>query len=77
MLKNKTKIVAIFLILVLLFSTTFVLANNETNDNELMPISTDTDTDNNEISNSIEESVDNTTIQEDNYKKRWKSFGLC
>ena len=69
MLKNKTKIVAIFLILVLLFSTTFVLANNETNDNELMPISTDTDTDNNEISNSIEESVDNTTIQEDNYKK--------
>lgn len=79
MLKNKTKIIAIFLILVLLFSATFVLADNETNDNEIMPISTDTDndidtdndadTDTDEISDSIEESVDNTTLQEDNYKK--------
>lgn len=73
MLRNKTKIIAIFLILVLLLSTTFVLADNDTKDNEIMPISTDTDTDadndTDEISDSIEESVDNTTLQEDNYKK--------
>lgn len=69
MLKNKTKIITIFLILVLLFSATFVLADNETNDNEIMPISTDIDMDNDESSNSIEDSVDNTTLQEDNYKK--------
>jgi len=38
MLKTKTKILAIFLIIVLLFST-IVLADNEASENEIMPIS--------------------------------------
>ena len=67
MLKNKTKIIATFLILILLFSTTFVFAENETSDNEIMPISADTEI--NEISESVESSSGNNTLQEENYKK--------
>lgn len=66
MLKNKTKIIAIFITLILLFSTTFVLAENETIDNTTTPISTDT----NEIENSIENEVNDTlSAEEENYKK--------
>lgn len=67
MLKNKTKIIAIFLTLILLFSPTFVFAENETSDNGAMPISTDTST--NEVENSIEDMTDNETLKEDTYKK--------
>lgn len=63
MQKNKTKIIAIFLTLILLFSTTLVFADNETGDNEIMPISTDTST------NEVENMTSNTQTQEDNYKK--------
>lgn len=67
MQKNKTKIIAIFLTLILLFSTTFVFADNETSDNEIMPISTDTSTD--EVEDSVENITSNVQAQEDNYKK--------
>lgn len=76
MLKNKTKIIAIFLTLILLFSATCVFAENETNSeviNEgIMPISSDTNT--NEIENSVENptnnsGIDNSGLQGDNYKK--------
>lgn len=56
MLKNKTKIILIFLIAILLFSTTCVFANNETNDEGIMPISEDS-------------STTSITSQEDTYKK--------
>ena len=36
--KNKTKFIAIFLILILLFSTTFVFADNEISEDETMAI---------------------------------------
>ena len=65
MLKNKTKIISIFLILILLFSATSVFANNETNDNGIMPISTDTPTE--EIAE--ENTVTNNQSQENSYKK--------
>lgn len=67
MLKNKTKFIAIFLILILLFSTTFVFADNETSDYGTMAISADTATD--EIENSVENITTNAGLQEDNYKK--------
>lgn len=67
MLKNKTKFIAIFLILILLFSTTFVFADNETSDYGTMAISADTVTD--EIENSVENITTNAGLQEDNYKK--------
>lgn len=67
MLKNKTKIIAVFLALILLFSTTFVFADNETSDNESIAISTDTSTD--EIENSVENITSNAQSQEDSYKK--------
>lgn len=67
MLKNKTKFIAIFLILILLFSTTFVFADNETGDDGTMAISADTATD--EIEDSIENTTTSAGLQEDNYKK--------
>lgn len=67
MLKNKTKIIAFFLVLFLLFSTTFVFAHNETSeDYGTMPISEESE------SNAIEENIENTTsnaqMQENSYK---------
>lgn len=67
MLKNKTKIIAVFLVLILLFSTTSVLADNETSDSEPMPISADISTD--EIEDSVENMTSNVQAQEDSYKK--------
>lgn len=67
MLKNKTKFIAIFLILILLFSTTFVLADNENSDNETTEITTDAVT--NEVENSNEDPIAAPGLQEDNYKK--------
>lgn len=58
MFKNKTKFIVIFLVLILLFSATFVFADNETSENEISTISADSAT------NPV-----NTGIQEDNYKK--------
>lgn len=65
MLKNKTKIIAIFLILILLFSTTFVLADNEVSDTG----TTSTNTESEQIENSIENEVINSSLQQDTYKK--------
>ena len=65
MQKNKTKIIAIFTILILLFSTTFVFAENEVSDNPTTPISTET----NEIENSIENEVNDSQSLEETYKK--------
>lgn len=67
MLKNKTKIIVVFLVLILLFSTASVFADNKTSDNEPMPISADTSTD--EIEDSIENITSNVQAQEDSYKK--------
>lgn len=68
MLKNKTKIIAFFLVLFLLFSTTFVLADNESSeDYGTMPISDESETD--VISENIEDITSNTQSQEDSYKK--------
>ena len=61
MLKNKTKIIAVFLALILLFSTTCVFADNETSADEPTVISTDTSTD------EIEESVENIVSDEHNH----------
>ena len=68
MQKNKTKIIAFFLVLFLLLSTSFVFAHNETSeDHGTMLISEESET------NLIEENVENTTSnvqsQEDSYKK--------
>lgn len=65
MLKNKTKIIAIFLVLILLFSTSSVFADNETSNNETTAISTDTS----EVENSIENANSDAQAQEDSYKK--------
>ena len=67
MLKNKTKIIAIFLALILLLSTTSVFADNEINDNGTTAISTDTHTE--EIEDSVEDVTSNAQTQNDNYKK--------
>ena len=67
MLKNKTKIITIFLILILLFSTVSVLADDEVNENEIMPISTDNATE--EVQNAVENATSNAQAQEDSYKK--------
>lgn len=58
MLKNKTKIIAIFLALILLFSSTYVFADNETSDDEQIAISTEESTD------EIEETVENIVSDE-------------
>lgn len=63
MLKNTTKIVAIFLVLVLLFSTTFVFADNENNE-----ISTN-ETATEETQNNSENQISNSNKQENTYKK--------
>lgn len=65
MLKNKTKIISILLILILLFSTTFVLADNEVSDNG----TTTTNTESEQAENSIENEVVNSSLQQDSYKK--------
>lgn len=67
MLKNTTKFIAIFLVLILLFSTNFVFADNENSNDETMEISANTET--NEIEDSIEDTTANTELQEDTYKK--------
>lgn len=64
MLKNKTKIILIFLILILLFSTTFVFADNETNDEGIMTISEDS-----EEKPINDNSSSNIQSQENTYKK--------
>lgn len=61
MLKNKTKIIVVFLALILLFSTFSVFADNETSDNEPTAISTDTSAD------EIEDSVENIVSDEHNH----------
>lgn len=66
MLKNKTKIIAVFLALILLFSTTCVFADNETSDNEPTAISTDISTD--EIEDSVENMTTDAQAQEDSFK---------
>lgn len=63
MLKKKTKFITILLILILTFSSTFVMAENETDNEGIMPISTD----GNEVP--IEENSTANTPQDDNYKK--------
>lgn len=70
MTKNKTKFILVFLIIALLFSSTFVFADNE--ESTAVPISDESETTPVEI-NSAEESVTesnaNTQAQEDSYKK--------
>lgn len=67
MLKNKTKIIAIFLTLILLLSTTFVFADNENSDNGTIAVSTNTSTD--EIENSVENIASNAQSKDNSYKK--------
>lgn len=59
MLKNRTKIIALFLVLILLFSATLVFADNETADDGIMPISED----------NAETMNPNARVDENNYKK--------
>ncbi len=59
MLKNKTKIILLFLVFILLFSATFVFADNESVDEGIMPIS----------ENSTEAVNPNARTDESNYKK--------
>lgn len=59
MLKNKTKIITLFLVLILLFSATFVFADNETADDGIMPISEEPS----------ETMNPNARVDENNYKK--------
>ena len=66
MLKNKTKIIVVFLALILLFSRFSVFADNETSDNEPTAISTDTSAD--EVEDSVENITSNAQAQEDSYK---------
>lgn len=68
MLKSKSKIIAIFLTLILLFSSTIVFADNET-DLGVMPISIDS---NSEVSDPITNEIESNTqtqSKEDSYKK--------
>lgn len=67
MLKNKTKIIAIFLALILLFSATYVFADNETSEIEPRVTSSDTSTD--EIEESVENMTTEAQTQEDSFKK--------
>lgn len=62
MLKNKTKLIALLLVLVLFFSTTISLAYNETTDDEIMQISEESNVNDNAQSST-------TSITEDTYKK--------
>ena len=65
MLRNKRKFMVIFLILILLFSSTFVFAENEISNDGTMPISTDQDN----IEDSVEDIANTKNSQEDTYKK--------
>lgn len=68
MLKNKSKIIAIFLILILAFSSSFVLADNEaSNSSDVQAISTGTEQNN--VENTIKDEITNQQTQEDSYKK--------
>lgn len=68
MLKNKTKIITIFLLLILLFSTFSVLADNEVNENEIMTISTDNASEE-VVQDAVENATSNVQSQEESYKK--------
>lgn len=63
MQKNKTKFILVLLIVALLFSSTFVFADNE----EAVPISDESET--NPVETSTSESRSNIQTQEDSYKK--------
>ena len=63
MLKHKTKIIAIFLTLILLLSATSVFANNEISSNEQIAISTD------ESANRVENTVSDNQDNENSFKK--------
>ncbi len=77
MLKNKTKIIAILAILILLFTNIVVFADNETNEYDIMPITTDDapiDTAENSSSENLNVSSDNSIANadvnsEENYQK--------
>lgn len=66
MFKNKTKIIVVFLALILLFSTASVFANNESSEDQTMAISTDATS--NEIENSVENIASEVQTEKDNYK---------
>ena len=69
MLKNKTKIIAFFLVLFLLFSTTFVFADDQPSENYdgTMAISEGSETD--VIEENIEDITSDEQTQEDSYKQ--------
>ena len=71
MLKNKTKIITIFLILIILLGSTFVYANNITNNstNEEIEGTALISNDPNEIANSNGSIGSNAKLQENNYHK--------
>lgn len=71
MTKNKTKIILVFLIIALLFSSTFVFADNE-DESTAVPISEESETtpvDTNSTEINATESNANAQVQEDSYKK--------
>lgn len=71
MTKNKTKIILVFLIIALFFSSTFVFADNEEN-SPVVPISDESETtpvETNSAESNVAESNANTQAQEDSYKK--------
>lgn len=71
MTKNKTKIILVFLIIALLFSSTFVFADNE-DESTAVPISDESETtpvDTNSTEINATESNANAQAQEDSYKK--------
>lgn len=71
MTKNKTKIILVFLIIALLFSSTFVFADNE-DESTAVPISEESETtpvDTNSTEINATESNANAQTQEDSYKK--------
>lgn len=71
MTKNKTKIILVFLIIALLFSSTFVFADNE-DESTAVPISEESETtpvDTNSTEINATESNANAQAQEDSYKK--------
>ncbi|MBQ2937959.1 MAG: hypothetical protein IJE05_03655 [Clostridia bacterium] len=67
MLKNKTKIISIFLTIILLFSATFVFADNEVSDNAVASNSTNTES--TQVEDAINSQTTNAELQEDSYKK--------
>lgn len=69
MLKNKTKIIAIFLVLILLLSVTSVLADNENYDNDVVPISADNAEGGVQTPVETGNETSNVQAQDDSYKK--------